>query len=131
MPETRIVPRVERRPRHVRREVVTSSESSFTFDVFVLDAGDTTCVWRGEQCSQLEVELATFFAEHRTSVRNSDVEVSRTPNSKFWRLLGGEESKMDHVLCVRYRSASQKLSADTIMKTVPKRGAVASASPET
>ena len=38
-------------------KVVASSESLATFDVFVLDAGDTLYVWGGEQCSQLEVKL--------------------------------------------------------------------------
>ena len=64
-------------------EVLPSSESLITFDVFVLDAGDTSYVWGGEQCSQLEVELATFFAELCKSVRNSDAEVSHTPDLKF------------------------------------------------
>ena len=88
-------------------------------------------MWRGEQCPQLEVGLATFFAEHRKSVRKSNVEVSRTPNLKFWRLLGVEENKIEHVRCVKYRSAPTELWGDTLMNTVPKRGAVASASPET
>uniref|UniRef100_A0A7S1ACU6 PH domain-containing protein n=1 Tax=Noctiluca scintillans TaxID=2966 RepID=A0A7S1ACU6_NOCSC len=105
-------------------EVVVSSESLTTFDVFVLDAGDTLYVWGGEQCSQLEVELATFFAEHRKSVRNSDVEVSHTPDLKFWMLLGGE-CEIDDVRCVRNRSASTKLWGDTHMDPVPERDLVA------
>ena len=76
--ETRNIPRVDKNPRHELRDVVASSESLFAFDIFVLDAGDTSCVWRSEQCPRLEVELATFLAEHSTSVRNNDVEVSRS-----------------------------------------------------
>ena len=53
---------------------------------------------------QLEVELPTFFTEHRRSVRNSDVEVSRTPGLKFWMLLGGGDREVDHV---RYVSIVQ------------------------
>ena len=81
-------------------EGVASSESLATFDVFVLDAGDTLYVWGGEQCSQLEVKLATFFAEHSKSMRNSDVEVSRTTSLKFWMFLGAEEREFDLVRCV-------------------------------
>ena len=66
-------------------------------------------------------ELA-FFAAHRKSVRNSDVEVSRTPDLKFWT---GEESQIDHVRCVRYRSASTKLWGDTFMGTVPEPDLIA------
>ena len=60
-----------------------------------------------------------FFAEYRKSVRNSDVEVSRTPDLKFWMFLGGEESEIDHVRCVRKRSVSAKLWGDTFTDTVP------------
>ena len=105
-------------------DVGASSESLSTFDVFVLDAGDTLYVWGGEQCSQLEVEMATFFAEHRKSVRNSDVEVSHTPDVKFWMLLF-LEIEIDDVRCVRNRSASTKLWGDTIIDTVPERDLVA------
>ena len=59
-------------------EVVPSNES-LAFGV--IDLAVT-------RCTQLKVELATFFAEHRKSVRNGDVEVSRTPDLKFWMLLG-------------------------------------------
>ena len=89
-------------------EVVASSEPLALFDVFVLDPIDTLCVWGGEQCSQ-------SVAEHLKSVRNSDVEVSRTPVLKFWMLLRGEESEIDHVRCARYRSASTKLWGDTLL----------------
>ena len=75
--------------------------------------------------------MATFFAEHRKSVRNSDVEVSRTPDFKLWMLLAGEESETDHVRCVRYRAASTNLWGDTIMDTIPEPHLVWSASPET
>ena len=54
-------------------------------------------------------EMATFFDEHRRSVRNSDVEVSRTLDLKFWMLLGGEECEINDVRCVRNRSTSTKL----------------------
>ena len=64
------------------------------------------------------------------SVRNSDVEVSRTPDLKFWMLLGGGESEIDHVRCVRYRAASTKLWGDTFMDTVPEPDLVRSASPK-
>ena len=106
-------------------KVVRSSESLITFDVFVLDAGDTAYVWSGEQCSQSEMELATFFAEPRKSVRNSDVEVSHTPDLKFWTLLGGEKSEIHDVRCVRNRSPSTKLWSDTLTHTVPQRNLVA------
>ena len=106
-------------------EVVPSRVSLITFDVFVLDAGDTSYVWGGEQCSQLDVELATFFAELRKSVRNSDVEVSHTRDLKFWMLLGGEESEIDDVRCVKNRSPSTKLWSGTLMDTVPERNLVA------
>ena len=99
-------------------EVVASSESPATLDVvFVLDAGDTLYVWDGEQCSKLEVELATFFTQHHKSVRNRDVELSRTTHLKFWMILGGEEREIDQVRCVRYRAASTKLWNDTFMGT--------------
>ena len=61
--KTRNVLSVERGPRHVITEVVAPSETLITFDVFVLDAGDTSYALGGEQHSQMNVKLATFFAE--------------------------------------------------------------------
>ena len=88
-------------------EVVASSRLLATFHCFVLDAGDTLFVWDGEFRSHLEVEMATFFAEHRKSVRNR---VPRAPELKFWMLL--EECEIDDV-CIRNRSASTKLGRHT------------------
>ena len=57
-------------------DVVEFSESLIMFDVFVLDASDTSYVWSGEQRSQAEVKLAKFFAERRKS---SGTVTSRRP----------------------------------------------------
>ena len=48
-------------------EVVAPKGSLSTCDAFVLDAGDTSYVWGGEQYSQLDLKLATFCAELRKS----------------------------------------------------------------
>ena len=56
-------------------EVVASNESLATFDVFVLDAGDTSFVWGGEQCSQLE---GSWRSSLRTASRCGTV-TSRCP----------------------------------------------------
>ena len=77
--------------RNIPKCIEGASSESSAFDVSVLNVGDTLYVWGGQQCSQLKVELATFFAEHRKSV-----EVSSAPDLKFWMLLGGEESESDH-----------------------------------
>ena len=51
-----------------------------------------------------------FFAEHRKSVRNSDVEVSRTPGLKFWMLLEGEsKARSVRSITSAATSASTKL----------------------
>ena len=48
-------------------EVVAPNELLITFDAVVLDVGDTSYVWGGEQCSQLDVNLAAFCAKLRQS----------------------------------------------------------------
>ena len=73
-------------------DAVAFSESFATFRVGAVNNAHS---WKG---------AGAFFAERRKSVRNSDVEVSRTPELEFGMLLGGEKSEIDHVRCVRYRS---------------------------
>ena len=90
----------------------TNCQTKFSHaKVCVLDFESSLFVYCGKKADPIEKELATLLAD-------------------LWNFLG-DGALRKTIRCVRYRSASTKLWSNTIMDTVPERGLVASASPET
>lgn len=59
-------------------------------DCFILDAGSKIYVWKGDECSPFEKQMANMAAETMESSRDGRSEVTQEIDAAFWEALGGE-----------------------------------------
>ena len=58
-------------------------------DAFILDAGESIYVWRGEDCSPFEASMANQAAEALESTRDGKSTTTQDVDDAFWEALGG------------------------------------------
>ena len=81
-------------------EVVCQRESLNHGDAFILDAGASIYVWKGDSCSPFEAQMANMAAEALEATRNGMPAKTAEIDDAFWEALGGE---VDIAACARAR----------------------------
>lgn len=71
-------------------EVACARESLNTGDAFILDCGAQLYVWKGDECSPFEAQMANMAAEAIESSRDGKAQVTHEIDEPFWAALGGE-----------------------------------------
>uniref|UniRef100_A0A7S0HCD5 Gelsolin-like domain-containing protein n=1 Tax=Phaeocystis antarctica TaxID=33657 RepID=A0A7S0HCD5_9EUKA len=71
-------------------EVVCQRESLNHGDAFILDAGASIYVWKGDSCSPFEAQMANMAAEALEATRNGKSTTTDDIDGAFWEALGGE-----------------------------------------
>lgn len=71
-------------------EVECKRESLNEGDAFILDCGSKLYVWRGNECSPFEAQMANQAAETLEANRDGRSAVTQEIDSLFWESLGGE-----------------------------------------
>lgn len=71
-------------------EVACTRSSLNHHDAFILDAGRKIYVWRGDECSPFESQMANSAAEALEATRHGKAQATQDLDSLFWELLGGE-----------------------------------------
>ncbi len=59
-------------------------------DAFILDSGARLYVWRGDECSPFESQMANMAAEALESARDGRATTTDEIDDDFWEALGGE-----------------------------------------
>ena len=71
-------------------EVACARDSLNHGDCFILDAGASIYVWKGDECSPFEAQMANMAAEALESTRHGGSAVTHEIDDGFWAALGGE-----------------------------------------